>query len=106
MPHLPTGFLQIMQWLSDLADVIIAASGHNDGVEMDWLMEVLVKTFEELRDTGPKRYYNTDANLKAPLVATLGQLAAGKQIQIKWQKHIQDGMKAVPIQRCSSRQLI
>ncbi len=78
-----------MEWLSNLADVILAASGRNDGVEMDWLMQVLVLSFEELRDTGPRSYYNTNANLKTPLIGTLRQSAAGKQIYTKWQKHTQ-----------------
>ena len=60
---------QIAQWLIQLGKNLVAVSPHSDMAEIEWLNECKHKTFEELADSGEKRFFKMDLKLSAELHA-------------------------------------
>ena len=53
---------QIAQWLIQLGKNLVAVSPHSDMAEMEWIKECKYKTFEELADSGEKRFFKWTSN--------------------------------------------
>ena len=60
-------------WLSNVAKALVASSVYDDRREVEWLMEVKTKKFEELSDSGEARFAPLDSLLAIALESKLPQ---------------------------------
>jgi hypothetical protein len=86
VPRFPT-LVQLEQYAVALANNLIFASSLKDCAEIGWLGETRTKTFDELGDSGMKRFESLDVKLSMALAATIRDSKEASQLYQELLEH-------------------
>ena len=86
VPKFPT-LVQLEQYAVSLSNSLIFASSLKDCAEIEWLSEAKSKTFDELGDSGAKRFESLDVKLSMALAATIRDSKEASQLYQELLEH-------------------